>query len=120
MSVPPWLSSHLQGDQRFRVFVAFTDEVARLLELPPAPPAEVYERRHDTGCVWMVWRFRHGGAALFLERPYSNFQEGVTVSVQWHQSPDPAVVAAMIRAYVRRERREQRRPCWLVRVLRGR
>ena len=120
MSLPPWLRSRLPAESPTRTFVAFTDAVARLLELPPASPAEVYERRYDTDRVWMVWRFKNGGASLFLERPYAEFQEGVTVNLQWHQSPDPAVVAAMVRAYVRRGRREQRRPCWLVRVLRGR
>ncbi|MEU9783620.1 hypothetical protein AB0H92_22095 [Streptomyces phaeochromogenes] len=115
MPLPPWLPSHLPGDPRFRTFVAFTDEVARLLELQPALPTEAYERRYDTDRLWTVWRFKDGGASLFLERPYADLQEGVTVSVQWHQSPNPEVVAAMIRAYVRRGRREQRRPCWPVR-----
>ncbi|MFK0159071.1 hypothetical protein ACIQVK_44255 [Streptomyces sp. NPDC090493] len=118
--LPPWLRSRLPAEPT-RTFVAFTDAVAHLLELPPAPPAEVYVRRYDTDRIWMVWRYKDGGASLFLERPYGELREGVTVNVQWHQSPDPEVVAAMIRAYVRRGRREpRRRPCWLVRVLRGR
>ncbi|MFE4582373.1 hypothetical protein [Streptomyces chartreusis] len=119
--LPPWLRSRLPAEPT-RTFVAFTDAVAHLLELPPAPSAEAYVRRYDTDRVWMVWRYKDGGASLFLERPYGEFREGVTVNVQWHQSPDPEVVAAMIRAYVRRGRREprRRRPCWLVRVLRGR
>ncbi|MFJ4084971.1 hypothetical protein ACIP2Z_39260 [Streptomyces iakyrus] len=118
--LPLWLRSRLPAEPT-RTFVAFTDAVALLLELPPAPPAEVYVRRYDTDRVWMVWRYKDGGASLFLERPYGELRDGVTVNVQWHQSPDPEVVAAMIRAYVRRGRREQhRRPCWLVRVLRGR
>ncbi|MFD3309405.1 hypothetical protein [Streptomyces sp. NPDC058656] len=119
MLLPDWLRIRLPGDSA-APFVAFTDAVAERLELPPAPPAEVYERRYDTDRVWMVWRFTNGGASLFLERPFAEFQEGVTVNVQWHQSPDPEVVAAMIRAYVRQGRREARRTCWLVRVLRGR
>ncbi|MFJ4880121.1 hypothetical protein ACIP93_33605 [Streptomyces sp. NPDC088745] len=120
MPLPLWLRSQLPAESPTRTFVAFTDAVARLLELPPAPPAEVYERRYDTGRVWMVWRFKNGGASLFLERPYGEFRDGVTVNVQWHQSPDPEVVAAMVREYVRRGRREQRRRCWLARLLRRR
>ncbi|MGY4935866.1 hypothetical protein ACWD7T_33170 [Streptomyces sp. 900116325] len=89
-----------------------------MLELPPAPPVDVYVRRYETDRVWMVWCYKDGGAALFLSRPYADLLEGVTISLQWHHSPDPAVVAAMVRAYVRRGRRERRRPCWLVRLFR--
>ncbi|MFE2184155.1 hypothetical protein [Streptomyces sp. NPDC059455] len=98
--------------------MSFTDEVARLLELPPAPCTEVYERRYDTDRVWMVWRYKDGGAVLFLERPYAELREGVTVTVQWHHSPDPQSVAAMIRAYEHGGHHERRRPCWLARLLR--
>ncbi|MFI7415275.1 hypothetical protein ACIBU0_42245 [Streptomyces sp. NPDC049627] len=120
MPLPPWLRSQLPSEPT-RAFVAFTDTVAQLLELPPAPPAEVYVRRYDTDRVWMVWRYKDGGASLFLERPYGELRDGVWVRLHWHESPNPEVVAAMIRAYMRRGRREQRRrPCWLVRVLFGR
>lgn len=84
------------------------------MELPPAPSAEVYERSYDTDHVWMLWRYKDGGAALFLERPDGELREGVTIRLQWHHSPDPAVVAAMVRAYGRRGRR----PCLLVRLFR--
>ncbi|MFD9394995.1 hypothetical protein ACFWBB_30985 [Streptomyces sp. NPDC060000] len=117
--LPPWLRSQL-APEPFASFVAFTDEVARLLDLPSAPRSEVYQRTYQTARVWMVWRYKDGGASLFLERPYGELRDGMWVLVQWHQSPNPETVAAMIRAYVRRGRREQRRPCWLVRVLRGR
>jgi hypothetical protein len=118
--LPPWLQSRLAEETPTHTFVSFTDEVARLLELPPVPPVEVYERRYDTDRVWMVWRYKDGGASLFLERPYADLREGVTVSLQWHHSPDPEVVAAMVRAYGRRGHRERRRPCWLLRLLRWR
>ncbi|MFC8198711.1 hypothetical protein ACFWBR_03760 [Streptomyces sp. NPDC060006] len=84
---------------------------------PRLSPAD---RWYDADRGWMVWRFKNDGASLFLERPYAELREGVALSVQWHQSPAPEVVAAMSLAYVRRGRRELRRPCWLVRVLRGR
>ncbi|MCX5182582.1 hypothetical protein [Streptomyces sp. NBC_00268] len=115
--LPPWLRSRLAGESSTHTFVSFTDAVALLLELPPASPAEVYERRYDTDHVWMVWLYKDGGTSLFLERPYADLREGVTVSLQWHHSPDPEVVAAMIGAYGRRGRRERRRPCWLLRLL---
>ncbi|MGP4046894.1 hypothetical protein [Streptomyces sp. 2A115] len=120
MSLPPWLRSRLPSESPTRSFVAFTDEVARLLELPPAPPAEVYQRAYQTARVWMVWRYKDGGASLFLECPYGELRDGVWVRLQWHQSPDPQTVAAMVRAYERGARRERRRPYWLARVLRGR
>ncbi|MGY1502983.1 hypothetical protein ACW4TU_41515 [Streptomyces sp. QTS52] len=88
-----------------------------MLELPPAPSGEVYVRRYDTDHVWMVWRYKDGGTSLFLERPFGEFREGVTVSLQWHQSPDPEVVAAMVRAYARRGR-PGRRPSLWARLLR--
>lgn len=55
--LPPWLRSRLPSEPT-RTFVAFTDAVARLLELPPARPAEVYVRRYGTDRVWMVWRYK--------------------------------------------------------------
>lgn len=119
MSLPPWLRSHLP-DEPTRAFVAFTDAVAQLLGLPPASPAEVYARRYDTDRVWMVWRYRDGGAALFLERPYGELRDGVWLSTEWHQSPSPETVAAMIRAYERGARPDRRRPCWLARLFRRR
>ncbi|WP_328491227.1 hypothetical protein [Streptomyces zaomyceticus] len=94
--------------------------MSALLGLPSAPPAEMYERRYDTGRVWLVWRYKDGGASLFLEKPYGELRDGVTVAVQWHLSPSPESVAAMVRAYERGARREQRRPCRLVRWWRGR
>lgn len=117
--LPPWLASRL-APEPFTRFVRFTDQVADLLELPPAPPAEVYVRRYDTDRVWMVWRYKDGGASLFLERPYEELRDGVWIRLHWHESPNPETVAAMIRAYARRGRREQRRPCWLARLLRWR
>ncbi|MGW2550034.1 hypothetical protein [Streptomyces sp. NPDC001635] len=99
-------------------FVSFTDEVARLLELAPAPRSEKYVRQYDTDRVWMVWRYVDGGASVFLERPFAELMEGVFLRLEWHQSPDPVVVAAMIRAYQRGG--ERRRSHWLVRLLRWR
>ncbi|MFF4902334.1 hypothetical protein [Streptomyces sp. NPDC001068] len=100
--------------------MAFTDEVARLLGLPPAPRSEVYQREYQSARVWMVWRYKDGGASLFLDRPYGELRDGVWLLLQWHQSPNPESVAAMIRAYERGAPRERRRPCWLARVLRRR
>ncbi|MGX1267998.1 hypothetical protein [Streptomyces phaeoluteigriseus] len=120
MSLPPWLHSRLPTESPTRAFAAFTDEVARLLELPPAPPAEVYQRAYQTARVCMVWRYKDGGASLFLEHLYGELRDGVWLRLHWHQSPAPQTVAAMVRAYERRARRERRRPCWLARVLRWR
>ncbi|MFI8206665.1 hypothetical protein [Streptomyces sp. NPDC085937] len=119
MSLPPWLRSHLPSGPT-RTFVAFTDAVARLLELPPASPSEVYVRRYDTDRVWMVWRYKDGGASLFLERPYGELRDGVRLFTEWHQSPSPETVAAMVRAYERGVRPGRRRPCWLARLFRRR
>ncbi|MCG8971835.1 hypothetical protein [Streptomyces sp. CL12-4] len=116
--LPPWLQSQLAGEP-FTRFVAFTDEVARLLELPPAPPSEVYQRPYQTARVRMVWRYKDDGASLFIERPSGELRDGVWVRLHWHESPNPETVAAMIRAYERGARRERRRP-WLARLIRRR
>jgi hypothetical protein len=62
----------------------------------------------------MLWRATPTGATLCLERPYTDLREAVALTVEWHHSPDPAVVAAMVRAY---ERRGRHRRSWLSRVL---
>ncbi len=111
MSLPSWLPSHLPAVESPRwTFESFANEVARLLDLPPAPRPEVYQRTYQTARVWMVWRYKHGGASLFLERPYGEHRDGVWVRLQWHQSPNPETVAAMIRAYERRGRARPLRP----------
>lgn len=118
MSLPPWLRSRFPSEPT-RTFVEFTDEVARLLGLPPAPPAEVYVRQYDTDRVWIVWRYKEGGASLFIERPYGELRDGVWVRLHWHESPTPGAVAAMVRAYERRGRVQSLRSL-LARVLRRR
>ncbi|MER7952019.1 hypothetical protein ABTY59_31975 [Streptomyces sp. NPDC096079] len=120
MSQPSWLAGHLPAGSPFEAFVVFTDAVSALLDLPSARPGEVYVRRYDTGRVWLTWRLKNDGATLFLERPHAELREGLTVTVQWHLSPSPETVAAMVRAYERGARHEQRRrPCRLVRWWRG-
>ncbi|QFG13315.1 hypothetical protein SEA_GILGAMESH_123 [Streptomyces phage Gilgamesh] len=119
MSLPPWLRSRIPSEPT-RTFVAFTDEVARLLELPPASQSDVYVRQYDTDRVWMVWRYKEGGASLFIEQPYGELRDGVWVRLYWHESPHPETVAAMVRAYERRVRGERRRPSRLARLFRRR
>jgi len=112
--LPPWIRSHLPAEQSF---VSFTDDVARRLGLPPARPSDTVQRSYDTDRVWMLWRATRDGATLALDGPYAELREGLVLAVRWHQSPDPKVVAAMVRAYTHRGRR---RPCWLARLIRRR
>jgi hypothetical protein len=113
MSLPPWLPSHLPGPKSF---VAFTDAVAGLLGLRPARSTDTRQRAYDTDRVWMLWQITPAGATLALERPNEELRERLVLTVEWHQSPDPRTVAAMVRAY---EFRGSRRACWLVRVVRA-
>ncbi|MET8717422.1 hypothetical protein ABZV52_30100 [Streptomyces sp. NPDC004735] len=106
MPLPSWLHSHLPAPQPPRYsFEPFADEVARLLGLPPTMVTGEFERSSETDHVWMVWKSDRGGAILLLDRPHAVPRESVVIKVWWHQSPDPADVAAMVRAYERRGRR---------------
>ncbi|MFF9901319.1 hypothetical protein [Streptomyces longispororuber] len=97
----------------------FTNTVAQLLKLPPAPPTEVYQRAYQTERVAMVWRYKDGGASLYLERRCGGRRDGVWLRLHWQQSPDPETVAAMIRAYALGGPREHR-PRRLARLFRRR
>ncbi|PNG17013.1 hypothetical protein [Streptomyces cahuitamycinicus] len=118
MPLPSWLQSHLPAPESPRwTFESFTDEVARLLGLPPARPWETWERNYDTDRLWMTWKANRSGASLCLDRPHAELREYMVISVEWHQSPAPADVAAMVRAYERRSRVQSLRSL-LARVLR--
>ncbi|MGW3627605.1 hypothetical protein [Streptomyces sp. NPDC000880] len=107
MALPAWLQSHPRGPLSSAVpsFVSFTDEVARLLGLPPARSVELYERSFETDHAWLLWKSNPSGASLCLDRPGVHPRECVVIKVEWHHSPDPVVIAAMVRAYERRGRR---------------
>ncbi|MET9776083.1 hypothetical protein ABZ023_17815 [Streptomyces sp. NPDC006367] len=109
MPLPSWLRAHLPAVSPRWTFESFADEVARLLGLPPVPYVGALSRRFDTEHVWLLWKPVRGGASVLVERPYGELREAVMITVLWHQSPDPADVAAMIRAYERRGRRRSLR-----------
>lgn len=111
---PHWIRSHIPGTSQ--VFVSFTDEVARLLGLPPAHPSNTVQRSYDTDRVWMLWRATGDGATLALDRPYADPRERLVLTVEWHHPPDPETVAALVRAYEGRGRGWSR----LVRLFRRR
>lgn len=118
MSLPPWLRSHLSAPQPSRyTFESFTDEVARLLDLSPVTRIGALRRSAETDHVWLLWQRAEGGAILVLDRPHTELRESLVITVWWHHSPDPADVAAMVRAYERRGRRRSLRSL-LARVLR--
>ncbi|MEU5748294.1 hypothetical protein ABZ804_22480 [Streptomyces sp. NPDC047726] len=115
-SLPPWLRSRLADESTPASFAAFTDNVARRLGLPAARPLNARQRSYDTDHTWMLWDATRSGATLTLERPHAELRDALVLVVEWHQAPDPAVVAAMIRAYVR----SGRRPVWPLRLFRRR
>lgn len=96
------------------MFVSFADDVARRLGLPPARPLNSLQRSYDTDRTWMLWQATRTGATLTLERPHAELRDALVLVVEWHQAPDPAVVAAMVRAY----ERCGRRPGWVQRLFR--
>ncbi|MFB8120590.1 hypothetical protein ACFC51_32590 [Streptomyces sp. NPDC055962] len=115
-ALPPWLRSRLADDGSPATFVSFADDVARRLGLPTARPLNDRQRSYDTDRVWMLWHATRGGAKLTLERPNTEMRDALVLIVEWHQAPDPAVVAAMVRAYIR----GGRRPRWPQRLFRRR
>ncbi|MFF8399888.1 hypothetical protein [Streptomyces sp. NPDC016172] len=118
MPLPSWLQSHLHGVESPRwTFESFADEVARLLGLSPTMHTGEFKRSSETDHVWLLWNSEQGGASVLVERPYGELREGVLIKVWWHHSPDPADVAAMVRAYERRGRVQSLRSL-LARVLR--
>ncbi|MER5222903.1 hypothetical protein [Streptomyces flaveus] len=106
MLLPSWMESHLRGSQSSPrwAFESFADEVARLLGLPPTLRTGEFERSSGTDHVWLLWKLDGAGAVLVLDRPHGELRECVVIKVQWHHSPDPADVAAMVQAYERRGR----------------
>ncbi|MER6109293.1 hypothetical protein [Streptomyces hirsutus] len=118
MPLPSWLYSRLSAVQPVSYsFESFADEVARLLGLPPTMRTGEFERSSETDHVWLLWKQDRGGASLMVERPHTELRECLVIRVWWHQSPDPADVAVMVRAYERRGRRRSLRSR-LARVLR--
>ncbi|MFE9993461.1 hypothetical protein [Streptomyces avermitilis] len=118
MPLPSWLQSHLHDAQPLRyTFESFADEVARLLGIPPTMRTGEFERSSETDHVWLLWKHDVGGAVLLLNRPHGELRECLVIKVQWHHSPDPADIAAMVRAYERRGRVQSLRSL-LARVLR--
>ncbi|MET7572036.1 hypothetical protein ABZT04_26555 [Streptomyces sp. NPDC005492] len=103
MPLPFWLQSHVspQPSPRY-TFESFADEVARAMGLPSPMVTGEFERSSETDHVWMLWKSDLGGAYLRLDRP--DVSEYVVLGVQWSHAPDPAVVAAMVRAFERRGR----------------
>ncbi|WP_108934582.1 hypothetical protein [Streptomyces ardesiacus] len=120
MSLPSWLRSHLHAAESPRyTFESFADEVARLLGLPPTMRTGEFERSSETDHVWLTWKSDLGGAILVLDRPDTDLRESLVIKFVWHHSPDPADIAAMVRAYERRGRVQSLRSL-LARVLRRR
>ncbi|MFC9280911.1 hypothetical protein [Streptomyces collinus] len=118
MPLPSWLHAHLSAPRPPRyTFESFADEVARLMGLPPTLRTGEFERSSETDHVWLLWKYDQGGAILVLDRPHTDVRESLVLKVWWHHSPDPADVAAMVRAYERRGRRRSLRSL-LARVLR--
>ncbi|MFM9647820.1 hypothetical protein ACKI1S_16930 [Streptomyces galilaeus] len=116
--LPSWLQSHLHAAESPRwTFESFADEVARLLGLPPTMRTAAFERSSETDHVWLLWKPAQGGASVMVERPYGDLGAALVIKVWWHQSPDPADVAAMVQAYERRGRVQSLRSL-LARMLR--
>lgn len=104
-ALPSWLRSHLHAVESPRwTFESFADEVARLLGLPPTMRTGQFERSSETDHVWLLWKSDRYGAVLLMDRPAGELRQALVVKVIWHNSPDPADVAAMVRAYERRGR----------------
>lgn len=100
MPLPSWLQSRLPpAAPSPYTFESFADEVSRLLGLPPTLRTGEFECGSETDHVWLMWKSDRGGAILVLNRPYGELRESVVIKVWWHHSPDPADVAAMVRAY---------------------
>ena len=119
-ALPSWLRSHLHAVESPRwTFESFADEVARLLGLPPTMRTGEFERSSETDHVWLLWKSDRYGAVLLMDRPEGELRQALVVKVIWHNSPDPADVAAMVRAYERRGRVQSLRSR-LARVLRRR
>ncbi|MFF8789154.1 hypothetical protein [Streptomyces sp. NPDC015125] len=120
MPLPSWLPSHLPtADSSRWTWESFANEVARLLGLSPTAHTGEFERSSETDHIWLLWQAERGGASVLVERPYGELRAAVRIKVWWHQSPDPADVAAMVRAYERRGRVQSLRSL-LARVLRRR
>ncbi|MEU3281461.1 hypothetical protein [Streptomyces antibioticus] len=120
MSLPSWLRSHLAAaESPGYTFESFADEVARLLGLPPTMRTGEFERNSETDYVWLLWKPDRYGAVLQMDRPEGELRQALIITAMWHNSPDPADVAAMVRAYERRGRVQSLRSL-LARVLRRR
>ncbi|MFD7501564.1 hypothetical protein [Streptomyces sp. NPDC059850] len=120
MSLPSWLPSHLPAAESPRwTFESFADEVARLLGLTPTMRTGEFERSSETDHLWLLWKADQGGASVLVKRPYGELRTALVIKVWWHQSPDPADVAAMVRTFERRSRVQSLRSL-LGRVLRRR
>ncbi|MEE1764466.1 hypothetical protein [Streptomyces sp. SP18BB07] len=118
MPLPSWLQPHLPAAESPQyTFESFADEVARLLGLPPTMRTGEFERSSETDHVWLLWKSDRGGASVMVERPYGELRAALVIKVWWHQSPDPADVAAMVRAYERRGRVQSLRSllAWMLR-----
>ncbi|MFI9078726.1 hypothetical protein ACIGW8_19995 [Streptomyces sioyaensis] len=103
--LPSWLRSHLHAAESPRcTFESFADEVARLLGLPPTLRTGEFERSSEMNHVWLQWKSDLGGAILVLDRPNAESRESLVIKFVWRHSPDPADVAAVVRAYERRGR----------------
>ncbi|MFI7301328.1 hypothetical protein [Streptomyces sp. NPDC050121] len=103
--LPSWLHSHLPAAAPSPyTFESFADEVARLLGLPPTMRTGEFERSSETDHVWLLWKPDRYGAVLLMDRPAGELRQALVIKVIWHNSPDPADVAAMVRAYERRGR----------------
>ncbi|MDH6629377.1 hypothetical protein M2271_007213 [Streptomyces sp. LBL] len=105
MPLPSWLQSHLPAAAPSPyTFESFADEVARLLGLPPTLRTGEFERSSETDHVWLLWKSDRYGAVLLMDRPQGELRQALVIKVMWRNSPDPADVAAMVRAYERRGR----------------
>ncbi|MFJ2745265.1 hypothetical protein ACIO3O_37035 [Streptomyces sp. NPDC087440] len=107
MSLPLWMSSH----HRAPAGAPFLAEVARLLGLPDfkqEDPGHWPEWLYETDELSMVWRVVHNGAVFQMEHP-GVVRSRVVLQVSWLRSPDPAAIAALIRAYEGNPRRRSLR-----------